>query len=106
MRNLIESLRLFLFNSNDTFEYDRRKSMSNKKKHKISFFKARKLWNSRIIEDALPYSEELRYSAIGIISEKYWKVIFTYRGEKNDKIRIISVYRPHRNEEREYENNN
>jgi uncharacterized DUF497 family protein len=54
----------------------------------------------------LQYLSEKRYSSIGKIHNKYWKVIFTYRGEKNDKIRIISVYRPHRNEEREYENNN
>jgi len=71
------------------FEFDNRKSNSNKKKHGIDFFEAQALWDDpdRI---AIPAKtiDEPRCIVIGQINQKSWSAIVTCR---NDKIRIISV---------------
>jgi len=73
------------------FEFDTRKSKSNKKKHGIDFFEAQALWDDpdRIV---IPVKtiDEPRFIVIGQINQKSWSAIITYR---NDKIRIISVRR-------------
>lgn len=73
------------------FEFDNRKSKSNKKKHGIDFFEAQVLWDDpdRIIIPAKTIDEP-RCIVIGQINQKPWSAIVTYR---NDKIRIISVRR-------------
>ena len=71
------------------FEFDPRKSDSNKTKHGIDFHEAQVLWDDPdLIEIPLRTSDEQRFLVIGRISEKHWSGIITYRG---DKIRIISV---------------
>ncbi|MFH1289073.1 MAG: BrnT family toxin [bacterium] len=78
------------------FEFDSRKSISNKKKHGIDFYEAQILWDdSNIIEIPLKTSDEPRYLVIGKILEKCWSGIVTYR---NYKIRIISVRRSRKEE--------
>ncbi len=73
------------------FEFDRRKSQINKKKHGIDFIEAQALWEDPDrIEIPAKTTDEPRFILIGKISEKHWSSIFTYRGEK---IRIISVRR-------------
>ncbi|MBW2574385.1 MAG: BrnT family toxin [Deltaproteobacteria bacterium] len=71
------------------FEFDTRKSKSNKKKHGIDFFEAQALWDDfdRIVIPAKTIDEP-RFIVIGQINQKSWSAIVTYR---NDKIRIISV---------------
>ncbi len=71
------------------FEFDTRKSKSNKKKHGIDFFEAQALWDDpdRIVIPAKTIDEP-RLIVIGQINQKSWSAIITYR---NDKIRIISV---------------
>jgi uncharacterized DUF497 family protein len=70
------------------FEFDPRKSESNKSKHGIDFVEAQALWKSRHVilraKDAL----ERRYLVIGIIGGAHWSAIITYRGAT---VRIISV---------------
>jgi uncharacterized DUF497 family protein len=70
------------------FEFDSRKSESNKAKHGIDFVEAQVLWRSKHVllhaKDAL----EKRYLVIGRISGEHWSAIITYRGAA---IRIISV---------------
>jgi uncharacterized DUF497 family protein len=73
------------------FEFDRRKSQINKKKHGIDFIEAQGLWEDPDrIEIPAKTTDEPRFILIGKISEKHWSSIFTYRGEK---IRLISVRR-------------
>ena len=73
------------------FDFDTRKSKSNKKKHGIDFFEAQALWDDpdRIVIPAKTIDEP-RLIVIGQINQKPWSAIITYR---NDKIRIISVRR-------------
>ncbi len=78
------------------FEFDKRKSQINKKKHGIDFIEAQALWNDldRIEIPAKTIDEE-RFLIIGKISDKYWSTIITYR---NEKVRIISVRRSRKEE--------
>jgi len=73
------------------FEFDKRKSQVNMKKHGIDFVEVQALWEDPDrIEIPAKTTEELRFILIGKILEKHWSSIFTYRGEK---IRIISMRR-------------
>jgi uncharacterized DUF497 family protein len=83
------------------FEFDRRKSQTNKKKHGIDFVEAQALWNDPDrIEIPAVTIDEPRFILIGKISDTHWSTIITYRGEK---IRIISVRRSRREEIEIYE---
>ncbi len=83
------------------FEFDSQKSDSNKKKHRIDFYEAQKLWDDPdLIEIPFKTSDEQRYLVIGKILGKYWSGIITYRGEK---VRIISVRRSRKEEVELYE---
>ena len=68
------------------FEFDPRKSESNKAKHGIDFIEAQALWRSKHVllgaEDAL----DKRYMVIGTIGREHWSAIISYRGAR---IRII-----------------
>jgi len=83
------------------FEFDKRKSQINKKKHGIDFIEAQALWNDPDrIEIPAKTIDEDRFLIIGKISEKHWSTIITYR---NDRIRIISVRRSRKEEIETYE---
>jgi len=78
------------------FEFDPKKSESNKQKHGIDFYEARRLWEDPdLIEIPVKTRDEPRFLVIGKISGKHWSGIVTYRGEK---IRIISVRRARKEE--------
>lgn len=73
------------------FEFDPAKSALNKQKHGIDFEEAKKIWaNDNWLELAVPSVEEPRYLVVGMIDEKYWTAVITYRSEG---IRLISVRR-------------
>ena len=73
------------------FEFDKRKSQINKKKHGIDFIEAQALWRDiNRIEIPAKTIDEQRFLIIGKIFDKYWSTIITYREEK---VRIISVRR-------------
>ena len=83
------------------FEFDRRKSQTNKKKHGIDFVEAQALWKDPDrIEIPAVTIDERRFIVIGKISDRHWSTIITYRGVK---IRIISVRRARREEIEIYE---
>jgi len=83
------------------FEFDDKKSVSNKMKHGIDFKQAQKLWDDPdLIEIPVRTSDEPRFLVVGRIAGKYWSGIITYRG---DKIRIISVRRARKEEVNIYE---
>ena len=78
------------------FEFDKRKSQINEKKHGIDFIEAQALWNDLYrIEIPAKTIDEERFLIIGKISDKYWSTIITYR---NEKVRIISVRRSRKEE--------
>ena len=83
------------------FEFDKRKSKINKDKHGIDFIEAQVLWeDTNRIEIPAKTIDEERYVLIGMISDKCWSAIVTYRGEK---VRIISVRRSRKEEVEIYE---
>ncbi len=83
------------------FEFDPRKSTSNRRKHGIDFVEAQALWNDPdLIEIPARTEDEPRFFVVGRIGEKHWSGIITYRGER---IRIISVRRSRREEIEIYE---
>jgi len=78
------------------FEFNAKKSNSNKIKHGIDFNEAQALWDDPdLIEIPVRTSDEPRFLVIGIISGKHWSAVVTYRA---DKIRIISVRRARQEE--------
>ena len=84
------------------FDFDPRKSTSNKAKHGVDFIEAQAIWDNQILE--LPSSKpgEPRRLVIGQTGPKFWTAIITSRGEK---IRITGVRRSHPNEIRLYKQN-
>lgn len=83
------------------FEFDRRKSESNKKKHGIDFVEAQLLWDdSDLIEIPALTEDEPRFLVVGRIQGDHWSGIITYR---KHRIRIISVRRSRRKEIEIYE---
>ena len=86
------------------FEYDKRKSKSNKKKHGIDFDEAQVLWDDKYLVKVPPIQdigEESRFLTIGTIGSKHWAAIATDRDL--DLIRIIAVRRSRKQEIETYE---
>lgn len=85
------------------FEYDPQKSELNKIKHGIDFEEAKELWKDvRVKESELTSTTERRFMLVGMIKERHWSAIYTYR---NRKVRIISVRRSRVGEVGDYEEN-
>ena len=82
-------------------KYDINKSNINKEKHGIDFEEAQRLFEDK---DAImypsKYTDEERFYVTGLIAEKFYTSIVTFRG---DNIRIISTRRARKKEIREYE---
>jgi uncharacterized DUF497 family protein len=83
------------------FEFDDSKSQSNWVKHGIDFLAAQELWNDpMLMEIPARTDDEPRYLVIGLIGEKHWSAVITYRGSH---IRLISVRRARTEEVALYE---
>lgn len=73
------------------FEFDVSKSESNLQKHGIDFIEAQALWSdSNLLEIPAKTLDEPRFLVIGVIEQKHWSAVVTYR---NRNIRLISVRR-------------
>ncbi len=73
------------------FEFDAAKSKSNKAKHGIDFVQAQALWDDPyLLEIPAKTADEPRYLVVGILDQKHWSAVITYR---DGNIRIISVRR-------------
>ncbi|PCJ45302.1 MAG: toxin [Gammaproteobacteria bacterium] len=84
-----------------TFEYDENKSKSNLKKHGIDFNTAQVLWNDPdALEVEIESGVETRFLVVGLINNKHWSAIVTYR---NKNVRLISVRRSRNKEVELYE---
>ena len=83
------------------FEYDEAKSRSNFSKHGIDFDDARMLrTDTGLLEIPARTDDEARYMVIGLIDDKHWSAVMTYRGPS---IRLISVRRSRTEEVALYE---
>jgi uncharacterized DUF497 family protein len=83
------------------FEFDEAKSQANLLKHGINFVDAQDLWNDpSLLEIPAKTEDEPRYLMIGLINEKHWSAVITYRGAV---IRLISVRRSRTEEVALYE---
>lgn len=83
------------------FEYDIKKSRSNKEKHGLDFEEAQTLWDDeRRLEAPVLRDGEKRFLVIGSVLGKYWTAIITYR---ENAVRIISVRRSRPEEVNYYE---
>ena len=84
------------------FEFDPRKSDSNKKKHGIDFVEAQVLWNDPDrLEVPARTQQESRFVLIGKIADTHWSAVWTPR---TGKVRVISVRRARKEEVEAYEN--
>jgi uncharacterized DUF497 family protein len=83
------------------FEFDDSKSESNLQKHGIDFIEAQALWSdSNLLEIPAKTLDEPRFLVIGVIEQKHWSAVVTYR---NGNIRLISVRRSRDEEVKLYE---
>jgi hypothetical protein len=83
------------------FEFDKNKSETNCVKHGIDFVEAQDLWiDPDLLEIPARTLDEPRFLVVGLIADKHWSAIITYR---RGKIRIISVRRSRANEVDLYE---
>ncbi|BFM20110.1 BrnT family toxin [Gilvimarinus japonicus] len=89
----------FLYMS--VFEFDSKKSDSNKSKHGIDFNEAQLIWSDPdLLEVQATSDDESRFLMIGKIANKHWSAVITYR---DGSIRIISVRRSRKAEVAIYE---
>jgi len=83
------------------FEFDDEKSTLNLEKHGIDFVAAQELWlDPELIDVQAKSEDEPRFLVIGLIANKHWSAVITYRGHT---IRIISVRRSRKREVALYE---
>lgn len=89
-----------------TFEWDKDKYRSNKKKHKVSFEEAETVFyddNARLIPDPDHSEGEDRFILLGMSNKmRMLIIVHTYR-ESDEIIRIISARKATRNEAKFYE---
>ncbi|HXN67726.1 MAG TPA: BrnT family toxin [Bradyrhizobium sp.] len=91
----------FEFLSPASFEWDDPKRELNLAKHGIDFDSAIEVFYGPIILRRSDRNNEERWTALGYSDNRLIVVVFTRRA---DVIRIISVRRARKNEEREYRN--
>ena len=73
------------------FEFDEAKSKSNLEKHGIDFLEAQLLWSDPLLLEIPAKTQgEPRYLMVGLIAEKHWSAVVTYRAVST---RLISVRR-------------
>lgn len=83
------------------FEFDAAKSKTNRIKHGIDFIDAQRLWDDPLLlEIPAKTEDEPRYLVIGLIEDKHWSAVITYR---DSVVRLISVRRARTEEVTLYE---
>jgi uncharacterized DUF497 family protein len=83
------------------FEFDEPKSRANAVKHGIDFVEAQALWlDEALIEVPARTEDEPRFLVVGVIADKYWSAVITYRGQR---VRLISCRRSRTEEVAMYE---
>jgi uncharacterized DUF497 family protein len=83
------------------FEWDEAKRRSNIDKHGLDFRRALEIFDGRPrLDMPSPRGDEVRILSVAIFNDRFAAVTWIWRGD--DKIRIISVRRARRAEERQY----
>lgn len=83
------------------FEFDPRKSLTNRARHGIDFHDAQQMWDDpNLIEIPARTEDEPRWLLVGRIGEQYWSAVVTRR---TGLVRIISVRRSRKEEIAIYE---
>lgn len=83
------------------FEWDAKKSKTNREKHGIDFEAAKALWlDENRIEIGVAFPDEERWALIAMTQGKIWTAIYTMRDKT---IRLISVRRAREKEGKLYE---
>ena len=78
------------------FEFDPKKSKSNKQKHGIDFEESKALWlDIDRLEIQARSDDEPRFALIAMLNENLWTAFYTIREQR---IRIISVRRSRKGE--------
>jgi uncharacterized DUF497 family protein len=78
------------------FEFDPKKSESNKDKHGIDFVEAQALWDDPdLLESPARTKDEPRFLVVGMTAGTHGSGVITYR---DHRVRIISVRRSRREE--------
>jgi uncharacterized DUF497 family protein len=87
------------------FIWDENKSDRNKSKHGLAFDAVNLFdWKKPVIVDRSRHADgEQRFAAIGMLGGKLHTVVFTHRA---DDVRIISLRRANKSEERTYAQKN
>lgn len=84
----------------EDFEWDDEKSISNWRKHRVTFEEARRVFlDERRIEILDDDRDEERWLAIGLVVTTCLAVVFT---ERNQRTRIISARKADKNEQADY----
>lgn len=82
------------------FEWDESKRQSNLAKHGVDFIDAQVLFDGRpVVSAAGNHPEEQRFATVGLIDNRHYTVIWTWR---DANIRIISARRSSDEERRAY----
>ena len=81
------------------FEWDETKRQSNLRKHGFDFLDARTLLNQPYLLKRLPYADEPRWMAVGVLQDVEVTLIYTQR---EDRIRVISMRRARHEERKAY----
>ena len=91
-----------MYNKSVLIEYDAIKDQFNQEKHGLSLAQAGLLdWSTALIRADTRYDySEARYQALGLLDMRVHLAAFTVR---DDALRIISLRRANRREERRYE---
>ena len=83
-----------------TFEWDEAKRLINLDKHEIDFLRMRLIFDGRPIVTATSVrSDEVRNVSTGVIDDRFYTVIWVWRGES---VRLISARRSRDGEKRTY----
>jgi uncharacterized DUF497 family protein len=83
------------------FEFDPRKSLTNRAKHGIDFHDAQQLWDDpSVMEIPARTEDEPRWLLVGRTGEQCWSAVVT---ERAGRVRIISVRRARKEEIAIYE---
>lgn len=91
-----------------SFEWDERKSLANKRKHKVSFEEAQTVFydDEALLRDDPDHSEdEDRFVLLGVSTALRTLVVCHCYRTSDQVIRIISARKANRSEAREYERN-
>ena len=82
------------------FEWDENKRQRNLRNHGVDFIDAVGIFDGRaVFTYHTPRGDEDRWGTVGLIGERFYLVVWTWRGER---MRIISAYRADDWEIREY----